>query len=267
MEQSLKFLYTRIKKPEYTKEQAESKVCQEIFIVKLGSSSYANKKVAFKGGLIIDSLAHGERGYTKDIDFDLIKYPLSSEGLNNFIDDLNKSNEFKNIVIKIEKEEELRHKNYKGKRLTLSFIDGTNKFTLVTDVGVYLPLFKQNIVHNYEIAFGGTTQILVNPIERIVAEKLSTFAIYGTDNERIKDLFDVYFFITKFIFDKKTMLKILNKILVTSNHYYKKLSQGLVVIVLTLKDESYIKEIKKSNRNWCNKSVDEIIETIISYLK
>ena len=81
MKQSLHFLYTRIKKSNITKEQAESKVCQEILISKIAADTFLKKKVAFKGGIIIDAIANQKRGYTKDIDFDLIKYPLSKDSL------------------------------------------------------------------------------------------------------------------------------------------------------------------------------------------
>ena len=67
-ELTLKFLYSRLKSKELSKEQTESKVCQEIFISKIGNNKDLSKKVAFKGGLIIDSLSHGQRGFTKDID-------------------------------------------------------------------------------------------------------------------------------------------------------------------------------------------------------
>lgn len=267
MEKSLKFLYSQIKKPEYTKEQIESKVCQEIFIMKLGSSELKSKRVAFKGGLILDSLAKGERGYTKDIDFDLIKFPLSKEGVSSFIDNLNEVDIYKNIRIEIEKEEELRHKHYKGKRLTLSFSDGKNKFNLMLDVGIYIPIIKKNISYNYQIAFGGVTKILVNPIERILAEKLSTFAIYGTDNARYKDLFDSYYVIKRFQFDKSLVKKILNILLVTKTHYFKKIDLALLEIKETLKNKKYVLELNKSTRNWTKEPVKEVIDCILMFLE
>lgn len=267
MEQSLKFLYSRIKKPEYTKEQAESKVCQEIFIMKLGASEILSKRIAFKGGIILDSLARGERGYTKDIDFDLIKYPLSNEGLSSFVDDLNKVDAYRNVIIKIESQEELRHKNYKGKRLMLSFSDSINKFSLMVDVGIYLPIIKKNLFHDYEVAFGGSTKILVNPIERMLAEKLSTFAIYGTDNTRSKDLFDAFYIISNFKFDCGIVKKILNIILVKKSHYFKTLDIAINQVKETLNDKAFVNELNKSTRNWTKSSIREVIKCILCFLE
>lgn len=266
MEQSLKYLYSRIKKPELTKQQAESRVCQEIFILKIGSSPTLSKRVAFKGGLIIDSLARGNRGYTKDIDFDFIKYPLSNDGLNSFIDDLNNIKIFSNIKISISKIEELRHKHYQGKRITLLFNDMINEFTLMVDVGIYLPLIKKNISYDYQVAFGNHTKIMVNSIERMVAEKLSTFAIYGTDNTRSKDLFDAYYLISRYDFDNLIVKKILNKILVSETHYFKKIEYGLNEIIACLQDKKFVVELKKSDRNWLNQSTENVISKIIDFV-
>lgn len=266
MNPNLKFLYQRIKKPNLTKEQAESKVCQEIFIMKVGSSRFMNKRIAFKGGLIIDSLAHGKRGYTKDIDCDLIKYPLSDDGLGSFIEDLNNTNVFTNIRIRIQSAENLRHKNYQGKRILLAFSDGDNEFNLLVDVGVDLMLIKKNKLFNYEIAFGGATSILINPIEIILAEKLSTFAIYGTDNTRAKDLFDAYWIITHYQVDKNTTLKILKTIVVDNSHYFKNIQFTQKFIINTLRDKTFQNNLSTSKRNWTNTSLDIITKTIIDFI-
>lgn len=267
MQQSLKFLYQRIKKPNLTKEQAESKVCQEIFIMKIGSSKLMNKRVAFKGGLIIDSLAKGARGYTKDIDFDFIHYPLSMKGLDTFIKDLNGTDVFSNITISIYSVEDLRHKNYQGKRINLVFSDSKSKFYLLVDIGVYLPIIKKNNAYKYEIAFGGVSSILVNPIERMLAEKLSTFAIYGTDNTRAKDLFDAYWIITQYQFNKDIVFQILKIILVNRNHYFKAVSYGKKAIVDTLKNSNFKKVLATSRRNWTNVTLTEVFKVVIEFIQ
>ncbi len=114
MKNTLSFLYQRIKKAELTKEQAESKVCQEIFISKLGNDKQLSSKVAFKGGIILDSLSKGQRGFTKDIDIDFIKYPLSEDGIFVFINQISQNEPYSNIVITVKNIDDLRHKNYLG---------------------------------------------------------------------------------------------------------------------------------------------------------
>ena len=149
----------------------------------------------------------------------------------------------------------------------LAFSDSINRFTLMVDVGIYLPIIKKNIFHDYEIAFGGSTKILVNPIERMLAEKLSTFAIYGTDNTRSKDLFDAYYIINNFKFDNALVKKMLNILLVTKTHYFKKLDFAIFEIRETLNNNVFVNELNKSTRNWTKSSVQEVIKGILSFLE
>lgn len=266
MKESLNYLYHRVKKPGLLKEQAESKVCQEIFVAKLGSSQSLAKRVCFKGGLIIDHLAKGQRGYTKDIDFDLVKYPLSEEGLRSFFAEVSALPPYEEIQIAIDSIDELRHKNYQGKRLSLSFTDGESRFALTVDVGVHLPLFKKNEEFDYTVAFGGESTIFISPIERIIAEKLSTFAIYGTDNTRAKDLFDAYWIIKNYDHEKAIVSKMLKAMLVSRTHFFKNLGLAIAEIEETLSDKRYLADLAKSKKNWTNESLETIVACLKIYL-
>jgi len=266
MNDSLKFLFTRLKRPTLTKEETERKVCQEVFIAKIGSDSELSRRVSFKGGLILDQLAKGKRGYTKDIDFDLVKYPLSEQGLKDFFGRLSSLSPYGNISIEVSKIEDLRHKNYFGKRVTLSFLDGESDFHLTVDVGVHLPLLKGNRPLDYEIAFGGSSRLFVNPVERMIAEKLSTFAIYGTDNTRDKDLFDAYWLIVNIRHDQASVRRMLEELLVRRSHFFKSLDLAMAEARATLSDRQYSAMLKSSRKNWTGKDVSEVISVVIAYL-
>ena len=257
---SLKFLLSRLKKPELSKEEAERKVCQEIFIAKIGSNSYSIRRISFKGGLILDQLAKGKRGHTKDIDFDLVKYPLSDEGLKNFFDRVSPLPPYENISIKVSKIEELRHKNYAGKRVALSFSDGKDTFTLTVDVGVHRPLLKGDKLMNYEIAFGGVSRLCVNPVERMIAEKLSTFAIYGTD------LFDAYWLIINIQHDQVIVKRMLEELLIRRTHFFKTFERAKDEIIDTLVDKNYASKLESSRKNWTGHNPKDAISVVISYL-
>ena len=263
---SLKFLYSRIKKQTLTKQQAQSKVCQEIFIAKIGSSDVLTSKTVFKGGLIIDALSNGQRGYTKDIDFDLIKHPLSIDGLLSFIDELNKSSAFSNVKIAIDRIEELRHQNYHGRRLFLSFNDGFDIYNLTIDIGVYIPLVLKNTFLKYDVAFGGNAKIQVNPIERMIFEKISTFVIYGADNSRDKDYFDVYYLITNFNYSTKLIIRMIRKELIIKKHYYNSIKETIESIKKVILNNDYKSFLKKSTRNWINEDIESTNETFLRFL-
>ncbi len=264
--ETLRELFHRIKSSALTKEQAESKVCQEVFVAKIGNDPDLCRRVCFKGGLILDRLANGKRGYTKDIDFDLIKYPLSDEGLRSFFERVSALPPYENISIVIVGIEELRHKNYQGKRLSLSFSDGESDYALTMDVGVFLPILRKNRSIEYEIAFGGRSFLQVNPIERTIAEKLSVFAIYGTDNTRDKDLFDAYWLITRFQHDERLVGKILFEMLVRRKHYFKTFGRAIDEIERTLSDRDYRANLAKSRKNWVGDELEDIIRSVNTYL-
>ena len=264
--ETLKSLYSRIKKAGLTKEQTEPKVCQEVFVAKVGSDLELSKRVCYKGGLILNSLSGGARGYTKDIDFDFVKYPLSDEGLVSFFERLSSLSPYENIRIRIESIADLRHRNYRGKRVWLRFEDGEDSFVLLVDIGVYLPLLRKNRLIEYELAFGGKTTMLVNPIERTVSEKLSVFAIYGTDNTRDKDLFDAYWLIERFDHDRSVVAKMLYEVLVRRGHFFKNFDLAKAEMVATLSDKGYRKTLLASRKNWMEKPLDEVLRTVIAYI-
>ncbi|MBQ7244427.1 MAG: nucleotidyl transferase AbiEii/AbiGii toxin family protein [Bacilli bacterium] len=267
MNDSLKFLFARLKKPTLTREETERKVCQEVFIAKIGSDKELSRMVSFKGGLILDQLAKGKRGYTKDIDFDLIKYPLSEQGLKDFFGMLSPLPPYENISINVSNVEDLRHKNYIGKRVTLSFSDDESVFLLTVDVGVHLPLLKGNKALDYEIAFGGSSRLFVNPVERMIAEKLSTFAIYGTDNTRDKDLFDAYWLITNIRHDRVSVKRTLEELLVRRSHFFKTMELAKAEATDALTDKRYSQMLKSSRKNWTGKEPNEVILAVIEYLR
>jgi hypothetical protein len=267
MEQSLKFLYERLKEPHFSKPEVEGKVCQEIFLAKLGDFEPLNQHVVFKGGIILNALTHGKRGYTKDIDFDLIKYPLSMDGLMGFVHELNTASSFSNIRIAMEGvPQELRQKNYQGKRVILSFSDGIDHFFLTVDIGVYKRLIVEPKPFEYEIVFGGKKKILVNANEQMISEKLSTFAIYGTDNTRYKDFFDAYWLLTHVSFRKETVLKMFWKMMQRGG-YYKTLDLALSHTIGTFMDTKYLSEIQKTGNNWTTATITEISLFLCHFLQ
>ena len=64
---------------------ASSKVCQEIILNKIAKSPLSNN-VTIKGGVVIQGISTNTRRATRDLDFDLIRYPLEDGALQGFID-------------------------------------------------------------------------------------------------------------------------------------------------------------------------------------
>lgn len=72
----------------YTKENAISKVCQDIISKEISESPYF-KNITIKGGVVIHSISKNKRRATRDVDLDFVKYSLEDESiLINNIDEL-----------------------------------------------------------------------------------------------------------------------------------------------------------------------------------
>lgn len=72
----------------YSQANARSKVCQDI-ILKAISASRLNRNVTIKGGVVMRSKTNNIRRATQDLDIDFIRYSLSDESIDGFIQELN----------------------------------------------------------------------------------------------------------------------------------------------------------------------------------
>ena len=72
----------------YELADAQSKVCQDLILYKIGKSKYAHN-ITVKGGVVMHNISKSTRRSTRDLDF--IKYSLDDNSIINFINNLNKS--------------------------------------------------------------------------------------------------------------------------------------------------------------------------------
>ena len=117
---------------------AVAKVCQEIILHKIYESDMAGN-VTIKGGVVMMNLSKDKRRATRDLDLDFIKYSISNESIEKFINKLDKSKD--NIKIEIESIKELKHEDYKEKQVMAAFSDEyDNHYVFKLDIGVHANL-------------------------------------------------------------------------------------------------------------------------------
>ena len=128
----------KIKHEGYNEANAEAKLCQDIIINAISRSSL-NRNVTIKGGVVMRSLSGEVRRATQDIDLDFIRYSISEESITLFVDKLNC---LEGIQLKIGAPiEELKHKDYKGKRIYIEVSDTEgNVLSSKMDIGVHKDL-------------------------------------------------------------------------------------------------------------------------------
>jgi hypothetical protein len=100
----------------------------------------------------------------------------------------------------------------------------------------------------------------------IIAEKLSTFAIFGTANERIKDLYDAYWLLRNTPYSASGVKAYLSAITVQKRKLYSHVRLALKKIEETLSNPVYLRSFSKQ-ANWTGEAVEAIADFIIRLLK
>ena len=221
----------------------------------------------FKGGVVLSFLTGGKRGYTKDIDFDLLNCQITEESLKSFVHEVDGSLLYPSIHVDYCFGEEIAMADYRGMRVTLRFHDRSSFFDLSADVGLFDKRFGKPPLRPFEIDFlNREIMVGLEANEQMIAEKLSTFSVYGTSNTRYKDFFDAYWLIKNTKHDDSKVKDALRAIVTIKRRAYKSYRQALIQLTKTLSDKALLLSIKSSSTNWVGLDVVEISSYLLIYL-
>ncbi len=250
----------------YELVDAQSKVCQDLILYKIGKSKYAYN-ITVKGGVVMHNISKSTRRSTRDLDLDFIKYSLDDNSIINFINELNKSD--KEIIIEINGNiERLHHQLYDGKRVNILIKDKyNNSIETKLDLGVhkYFELKQDEYIFDLNI-LKESVSLLINSPEQIVCEKLKSLLKFGIRSTRFKDIFDFYYLINNNLLNKERLLKYINLLIIKDEN----ISQNTVdAIILRLKEilnnRMFFNRLDNARSNWINMPVDEVIDNVILY--
>lgn len=175
-----------------TRELAAARVCQDI-VLKAIAIGPLNRNVTVKGGVVMRSLTNNNRRATRDIDLDFIHYSIEDESIRAFIEKLNCIPEI-NLEI-VGSIEELKHQDYHGKSIKVRITD--NEGTYVEskiDIGVHKHLELEQEEYCFDVCMDDEgASLLKNSREQSVVEKLRALLIFGVNDKRYKDIYDVYY--------------------------------------------------------------------------
>ncbi len=254
----------KIKKDEYNEANAEAKLCQDI-IIKAISQSSLSRNVTIKGGVVMRSVSKNARRATQDLDLDFIKYSISEESIHTFIEKLNCIDGIRlRIAAPIE---ELRHQDYKGKRIHIEILDDFgNVLSLKMDIGVHKDLDIEQEEYCFDVCFQeDSVSVLINSSEQMTIEKLKSLMRFGTRSTRYKDVFDICylsdsvdlqklrFCIQKYIYADTT-------IDVNDVGEIRKRAERIFT------SSTYKKRVEESKKNWLDLSVEEVLEKDLEFL-
>ena len=152
-----------------------------------------------KGGLLLAAIFGVENRTTKDIDTTITGIDISKDKMVNILNeilsiDLNDGVKFDIVSITDIREED----EYGGNKYHITGRINSTKVNLEIDVSTGDKVTPKELKFKYPLLFEDRS-ILINSynIETILAEKIETVLRRGKYNSRMKDYYDIYFFLTK----------------------------------------------------------------------
>ena len=248
----------------YSDDNAGAKVCQDL-ILKAISVSPLNRKVTIKGGVIMRDKTQNIRRATQDLDIDFIKYSLSSDSIDEFI---NKLISIEGIKFKrIGAIEELNQQDYHGKRVFIQIEDSMG-YTLNSkiDLGIHKNIEIEQEEYCFDISFSDEGAILlINTCEQIFVEKLSSLLKFGPFSTRYKDIFDMYYLIN--YIDREKLELCLNTYIFKN----KQICESDIVevhnrIMMTFSNNMFRRRLQTSDKKWIDENIEDIFDGILKFL-
>lgn len=247
---------------------AESKVCQDIILLKIANSRFS-KNITIKGGVVIHSISNDLRRATRDLDLDFIKYSLEDNSIREFINVLSSVNDGIKMVV-VEEIKELHHQDYDGKRVNIELYDEYgNKLKTKLDIGVHKQFDIEQDEYCFDLAvINKNANLLINSKEQIFVEKIKSLLKLGFRSTRYKDLFDFYYLINETKLDKKKLIKCF-KILIFKDETMREENIDDIAnrLQMTFNSSAYRNNLSNPKNNWLEITVDDAISSVLAYIK
>ena len=248
-----------------TRELAAARVCQDI-VLKAIAIGPLSRNVTVKGGVVMRSLTNNNRRATRDIDLDFIHYSIEDESIREFIKKLNCIQGIKlEIVGSIE---ELKHQDYHGKSIKVRITDDEGAFVeSKIDIGVHKHLELEQEEYCFDVCMDDEgASLLKNSREQSVVEKLRALLIFGVNDKRYKDIYDVYYL--KDYLNTERFLKYI-KLLIFDDAMMRENTMADIVrrVENSFKDKYYLKLISTSRQRWFDEQIEIITKGIVDFLK
>ena len=252
----------------YGEQDALSKVCQDIILLKIGKSRF-KEHITIKGGVVMHNISKDKRRATRDIDMDFIKYSLDDESIVKFIDKLNSTNDGINISI-VGNIMKLHHQDYDGKRVNIRLFDEfKNEIMSKLDIGVHkqFDIEQDDYYFDIDIIDEGVS-LLINSCEQMFTEKLKSLLKFGIRSTRYKDIFDFYYLISEKKVNTNKLVKYID-LLIFKDDLMEENSLDDIInrISSVLMNRRYQAMLNNADNNWLELSVDTVVKGVLSFFE
>ncbi len=246
-----------------TGELAAARVCQDI-VLKAVAIGPLSRNVTIKGGVVMRSLTNDNRRATRDIDLDFIHYSIDDVAIRTFVWKLNC---IQGITLEIVGEiEELKHQDYHGKSIKVRITDEEGTFVeSKIDIGVHKHLELEQEEYCFDVCMDDEgASLLKNSKEQAMVEKLRALLIFGTNDRRYKDIYDMYYL--KDYVDKEKLLKHIKLLIFDDGMMREKSIEDIIRrIETTFKDKNYLKRISTSRQRWIDTDTETMAKELVDF--
>lgn len=249
----------------YEPDDARARVCQDIVLKAIAESSFS-RNVTIKGGVVMRSITGNIRRATQDMDIDFIRYSLSDESIDRFIEKLNVLDGI--LIKRTGRVEELSQQDYKGKRVHIHITDDNgNVIESKIDLGVHKHMEIEQEEYCFDIAFDDEgASLLINTREQMFTEKLRSLLKFGQFSTRYKDIYDMYYQCGKM--DEEKLSQCFH-IFIFDDPGMRENNMAAIIrrVEFVFRDSTYRRRVDGSDKRWLDDDIGNIFETITSYLK
>lgn len=248
-----------------TKELAAARVCQDIVLKAIAMGPF-NQNVTIKGGIVMRSLTNNIRRATRDIDLDFIHYSLGDDSIYAFVEKLDCIQGVKLEIV--DGIEELKHQDYHGKSVKVRITDNNGTFVeSKIDIGVHKHLELEQEEYCFDVCMDEDgASLLKNSREQTVVEKLRALLIFGSNDRRYKDIYDIYYL--KDHIDSEKLHRYIDLLIYKDNQMRE---NKMVDIIRRLerifKDKNFLKRVSSSRQRWIDEDIMIISDGILKYFK
>lgn len=170
----------------------------ERILERISASEYQDNFI-LKGGLLLAAMFGVENRTTKDMDTTITGIDISKDKMVNVLNKILSINLNDGVKFDIVSITDIREEDeYGGNKYHITGRVNSTKVNLEIDISTGDKVTPKELKFKYPLLFEDRS-ILINSynIETILAEKIETVLRRGKYNSRMKDYYDIYFFLTK----------------------------------------------------------------------
>ena len=242
---------------------AQAKVAHDAVLLAMHKSGFKLKS-AIKGGVVMSLITGDIRRSTMDMDIDFIHHSISQRSIEQFVRGLNRVMSELEIAV-VGKITDLKHEDYRGKRVYVSVGDGSLKRPLRTkiDIGVHTHDEMAQTEYVFDVVTAPEkAELQANSNEQIFAEKLVSLLRHGALSRRPKDVFDMYYLSSRM--NMEVLRQYVSLLVYSSKRCPVTDRRGIVAsLERTFGSARYMRKLESAQNNWLGISPRLVTETIL----